>query len=520
MRQLKLNNVRFLFILITIISFFLRLININSEQLWHDEAISIYIATLPIDDFWSFVINDIHPPIYYIILKGWIYLLGNSVFSCRLLSVIFSVLTQPILYFIGKSLKNEKFGIILCLFHSISPFSIYFANEVRSYSLLSLLFTISLYFSIKCLKNPNDFKFYCYLGISGIFLIYTHYIGIIYLGSLYLGLIFINFRKNLKPRYILASLLIIILFYIPWFPYAIKDLISGAPGYAGGRLNLINLIYWSFYLLIAPIPSDITNPYIFNLIITTFLIYLPLIFISFICFLGFLYFYKNRRLYNTNFTLKFLLIIIVFIFGIMIILGFLIPNSFTAKNLIGGLILLNVIYSIGLYYFFYLLNFENDKLTKINRKLTSKNLKKGLQIFIFSITIISLIVYPIFRHQYLQKSDWDGCIKKLKKELKENDIIIISYGGDIPPVMEYYSNLNEFNLSNEVYDLNYNNAEISAFFDYISQKNITRIWFVNFWLHIRDPTHLTQNLIIEPYNLIKISYYNFRLNISLVLYGF
>ncbi len=520
MRDLKLNNVKFLFILITIISFFLRLININSEQLWHDEAISIYIAALINDDFWQVIINDIHPPIYYIILKGWTNLLGDSVFSGRLLSVVFSVLTQPILYFIGKSLKNEKFGIILCLFHSISPFSIYFANEIRSYSLLSLIFTISLFFSIKCLKNPNDFKFYCYLGISGIFLIYTHYMGVIYLGSLYLGLIFINFRKNLKVKYILASVSISILFYIPWLPYAIEDLISGAPGYAGGRLNLINLIYWFFYLLIAPIPSDITNPYIFNLIYITFLLYLPLIIFSFICFLGFLYFYKDKRLYNTNFALKFLLLIIGFIFGIIIMLGFLIPSSFTARNLIGGLNLVYIIYSLGFYYFFYLPNFDNEKFMKNKKKLNSKNLKKGIKILVFSISIISLTVYPIFKSQYLQKSDWDGVIKKLKTELKETDIIIISYGDDFLPVMEYYSNLNKFNLSTVVYDLNYNNAEILTFFGYISQKNITRIWLVNFWLHIRDPNRVTQNLIIEPYNLTIISRYNFRLNISLILYGF
>ena len=106
------------------------------------------------------------------------------------------------------------------------------------------------------------------------------------------------------------------------------------------------------------------------------------------------------------------------------------------------------------------------------------------------------------------------------ENLKETDIIIISYGEDFLPVMEYYSNLNKFNLSTVVYDLNYNNAEILAFFNYISQKNITRIWLVNFWLHIRDPNRVTQNLIIEPYNLTLISRNNFRLNISLILYGF
>ena len=59
---------RWLFIFIGI-SIFLRLINITSEQLWNDEAGSIDFASSAINDFWIYVINDIHPPLFYLIFE-------------------------------------------------------------------------------------------------------------------------------------------------------------------------------------------------------------------------------------------------------------------------------------------------------------------------------------------------------------------------------------------------------------------------------------------------------------------
>lgn len=511
---------RVLFFVLIIISLYLRLINITSEQLWNDEAISIYYANFSFENFWDVIIKDIHPPLYYIILRNWIFLFGDSVLSCRLLSVIFSILTQPVLYLLGKSIKDEKFGIILCFFYSISPFSIYYANEVRSYSLLLLIFTISLYLSIKCVKNPNDFKFYCYLGISGVFLIYIHYIGIIYYGILCFGLIIINFKKNKQFKYISISLLITISCYIPWILYAIEDLLGGAHGYAGGRLNIVYLIYWGFYLFIAPVPSDISNLYVFNLIILTFLIYIPLTLISIFSFLNFLIYNKRLKTIFSKSILNFLIFIIGFIFGIPLILGFLVPNTFTGKNLIGGLILMYIIFGIGLYYLLFNKNDITKNIENMNRKLNFHKLKSVILAILILISVMSLTIIPIFKTSYLQKPDWNGCIKKLKSEYKSSDIILISYEGSIPPIMEYYSNINNFDLINKTYDLNYNDEGIEELFDYFLEKNLTRIWIVNFWLHIRDPNHLTENLSILHYNLTIIASYNFRLNISLVLFGF
>ena len=39
---------------------------------WHDEIFSMWISTLPFDQFWVAVIQDVHPPLYYLIYKIFI----------------------------------------------------------------------------------------------------------------------------------------------------------------------------------------------------------------------------------------------------------------------------------------------------------------------------------------------------------------------------------------------------------------------------------------------------------------
>jgi uncharacterized membrane protein len=519
MKLEKLNDTKILFIVFLGIAIFLRIINITSEQLWIDEGGSISYAKSSLNIFWTRIINDIHPPLYYVILKGWIFIWGDSVASCRLLSAIFSILTLPILYFIGKEIKDERLGLIIIFLYSISPFSIYYANEVRSYSLIHLLFTISLYFAIKCIKTPNISKNYTFIGIIGTLLIYTHYIGIIYLVGLFLGIFIINKRHKSVYKNIFISTLIIALSYIPWVPFAINDALGGAAGYTGGRLNLINLSYYLFCYFLAPVPSNINDPYILNLIILILLINIPLIIISLVSIIGFLYSHKNKDYIDLKNIIYFIIFILVFIFGITITVGFLIPNTFTAKNLIGGLSIVYIIEGLGLYYLLYDKNFSFFKNSqKFLKIFTPQILKKLIYPIIIILLINNIIIYPIFRATYLQKPDWNGCVKRLKKDFKKHDIIINSYHRQIPDVMKYYSDLNDFDLEDNSIELNYDEDDIEEFFDDISDDDITRIWILSYWSNLKDSEEKTEDFLIDDYNLTKIEEYEFRNDIILTLY--
>jgi len=519
MKLEKLNDTKTIFFIILGIAIFLRIINITSEQLWVDEGGSISIAKSSLSIFWNRAINDVHPPLYYLILKGWITIFGDSVASCRMPSAIFSIMTLPILYLIGKEIRNEKLGLIIIFLYSISPFSIYYANEVRSYSLIHFLFTLILYFSLKSIKTPTISKNYIYVGMAGTLLIYTHYIGFVYLIGLIFGIFIFNKQREGIYKNIFIVILIIAISYIPWVPFAIEDALGGPAGYTGGNLNLINLSYYLFSYLLAPVPSNINDPYILNIVILTFLINLPLIIISLISLSGFLYSCKDKNNHDLKNIIYFIISVFSFIFGLMVLVGFLIPNTFTSKNLIGGLSIINIIEGLGLYYLFFgnKSRFINNS-RKFIKILTPQTLKKITQFTIIILLFNSIIIYPLFRATYLQKPDWDGCVKRLKKDFKKHDIIINSYKRQIPDVMKYYSDLNDFELEENSYILNYKEDDINEFFDEMRDDDITRIWILLYWLNMDDTEDKTENKLVDEYNLTKVDDYEFRHDITLILY--
>jgi uncharacterized membrane protein len=446
---------------------------------------------------------------------------GNSVLATRLLSAIFSILTFPILYLSGKEIKDENFGLIIVFLYSISPFSIFYANEVRAYSLIHLLFSISIYLAIKCLKSPNNLRNYFYHGVIGALLIYTHYMGFLYYGIILIGMSIFNRKENAFIKRILLSLIISITSYIPWIPYAIQDSLGGAHGYAGGRLNFVNLSYWAFTYFLAPVPSYINNPYVMNLIIFTFLINIPLMILSVISLIGFINICMHRANFKLKVILRFVIIISALLYGSSILIGLIIENSFTSKNLIGGLSLIYILEAFGLYYLFIEKNSFQLKYKKTILKFFNLvRSKKIIYSIISALLIINMVIYPIFRAYYLQKPDWNGCFERLKKDFKKHDIIILGYPGKkYSDVMEYYSDLNDFDLEDNFYILNYEDEdEIEEFIEDIYEDNITRIWIIKFWKNIRDPNGKTDDLLVEEYDLEEIEEYKYRLDIKLTLY--
>jgi len=78
----------------------LRLISID-QSLWLDEATTALAAKMPLADiFTKFLPGDFHPPLYYLLMKGWGSLFGLSEISLRTPSVIFGILTIYFIYLI------------------------------------------------------------------------------------------------------------------------------------------------------------------------------------------------------------------------------------------------------------------------------------------------------------------------------------------------------------------------------------------------------------------------------------
>lgn len=121
---------KFLFFILII--FGLRLISLN-QSLWLDEAISAQVVK---NYSYSGVItkfspSDFHPTLYYLTLKAWTSVFGFSEISLRMPSVIFSLITIYIVY--------SFFGFWPSVLLALNPLYLYYSQEARMYSLVTLL---------------------------------------------------------------------------------------------------------------------------------------------------------------------------------------------------------------------------------------------------------------------------------------------------------------------------------------------------------------------------------------------
>ncbi len=223
-KNIKFSNKIIFFILIIIffVSLILRLIHITAPTgLWFDELFCLISVkkSFPFGIIENLILHDDQMPLYYLILHIWIKIFGDSDTNLRLFSVISGSLIIPIIYLAGKELDSKKTGIIAAAFIAINSFLIYYSQEVRLYSFLSLLSAFTLLLIIKAIKNPN-MKIFIFLMFSNLAIIFTYTIGIVFVGLeiSVLGIYFFYNNKKLLPKFLLSQIIIpglLFLIYIP-----------------------------------------------------------------------------------------------------------------------------------------------------------------------------------------------------------------------------------------------------------------------------------------------------------------
>ncbi len=120
------------------------LINLNSASIWFDEAFSRHIIRFDFAKIWYFTSVDVHPPLYYFLLKIWTSVFGASDFAIRSMSVMFGALAIAALYFLLKRLFNKKIAFFATLAAAFSPLFIRYSQEARMYMLVAFLAILAI----------------------------------------------------------------------------------------------------------------------------------------------------------------------------------------------------------------------------------------------------------------------------------------------------------------------------------------------------------------------------------------
>ena len=88
-------------------------VRLGSESVWLDELMSIQMVTGTWANLWGwFLFLPEQHPLYYLLLRPWLAVLGDSATALRSLSLVFGVATVPLMYVLGRDLVDSRTGVV------------------------------------------------------------------------------------------------------------------------------------------------------------------------------------------------------------------------------------------------------------------------------------------------------------------------------------------------------------------------------------------------------------------------
>ncbi len=223
----RLLHGQFLFLFCLLIGLASRLLLALQTPFWLDELWSSAFSHPDLSP--GMVINntieDVHPPLFQMLLYGWFHLFGFTELSGRLFSLIIGFTAIPLFYLLAEAVYDSKTARLGTLLFALSPLAVGFSSEVRSYELLLLLSILSSYFLAKALKYQQQLAYIGYY-LSALALAYTHYFGIILLFCHFLSLLIIASKKhNWKNTSIIFGIYVLLLLsYLPMLQAVFSNL--------------------------------------------------------------------------------------------------------------------------------------------------------------------------------------------------------------------------------------------------------------------------------------------------------
>ncbi len=231
----------------------LRIYKLSFQSYWHDEVCSILRV---LDGYFFKHITSMDAPLFDTILYFWIRIFGyHNEASTKILSVIFSIAALPVMYLITKELFDKKTALYSMLLLTFSTYHIYYAQELRMYSLFWFLVLASNLYFIKLVKDDKKLNWLIYF-ITTVLAFYAHYsfFWIFLAQNLF---IFLFWKKyNVKLKRWAASLVILIVILLPWiwfsviphllFPALVKNVIHLWIPYSTYKVIFETLIFFTW----------------------------------------------------------------------------------------------------------------------------------------------------------------------------------------------------------------------------------------------------------------------------------
>jgi len=199
-----------------------RLYKIDLPDVWVDEANLILTSAEPLGTLLGKLRVDSSPPLYYLAIRLWSALFGDSAVALRSMSVIGGMLSVATLWWAARDLWSPRAGLWAAFYLAINPSHAFYSQQVRMYVWLGLLALLSLVGLVRFLRDGRRQDFALWVS-SSIVALYTHNFAI-HLAVAHALLIALSGQLVSRLRQWVLAAVVVALAYAPWVPTLLVQL--------------------------------------------------------------------------------------------------------------------------------------------------------------------------------------------------------------------------------------------------------------------------------------------------------
>jgi hypothetical protein len=214
----------------------LRVWGLEDKNLWLDEAASWVTSRLRASELLASTAADIHPPLYYLMLKAWMSLAGDQLIGLRALSVLWGVAAVALGSLVARDVLARPLAITVAIWLAASPHMISYAQEARMYAALTAT-VLAAFIAYRAWVRSGYVRTAAlvWYAVAAASSLYLHYFAAVLLTALWAHLAATAIaqrpaatRASVWRRWLAANLGVVLL-YLPWLPVAIGHLERGQP---------------------------------------------------------------------------------------------------------------------------------------------------------------------------------------------------------------------------------------------------------------------------------------------------
>lgn len=206
---------------------------ITKSSVWFDEAFGAYMIHFNFAEIFRYTAADVHPPLFYWLLKLWSMMFGNTELALRSMSVFFGGIAIIFGYLLTNRLFDKKVARVCLIFMIFSPMFVRYGQEMRMYTLVAAIALAATYVLTFAIQTKKCLPWIIY-GLLVALGMWTHYfMAIIWVAHWVWRADTIHaiakkgefLKKFFSKEWIMAHIIAVAIF-VPWVPFLLKQVLD------------------------------------------------------------------------------------------------------------------------------------------------------------------------------------------------------------------------------------------------------------------------------------------------------